>query len=57
MAYQRAVKKTFGLKNWDSNHVACQVAGVSTFRHSLAKKIFGIHVFIVRVFEPVLNED
>ena len=41
MVYHRAVKKTAGLKNWNSNHLGCQVAGISIFSHLLAKSYLG----------------
>ena len=38
VAYHKAVKKVCQLNVWDSNHVACEIAGVRTFKHLLAKR-------------------
>ena len=37
--YHKAVKKVCDLKPWDSNHNACEIVGVSIFRHLLAKRL------------------
>ena len=38
VAYHKAVKKICGLNVWDNNHNACDIAGVSIFKHLLAKR-------------------
>ena len=37
--YHKAVKRICGLNVWNSNHDACDIVGVSMFRHLMAKRI------------------
>ena len=39
VAYHKAIKKMMGLNVWDSNHQGCEMAGVSVFKHLLAKRL------------------
>ena len=38
VAYHKAIKRMCGLKTWDSNHEACNMAGLLLFRHMWAKR-------------------
>ena len=38
VAYHKAVKRVSGMNVWQSNHDACKVAGVNTFKHLYAKR-------------------
>ena len=38
VAYHKAVKRICGLYTWNSNHEACEIAGVLIFKHLLAKR-------------------
>ena len=42
VAYHKAVKNVCGMNVWDSNHVACELAGVSIFKNLLAKRWVGL---------------
>ena len=33
IGYHKAVKKIVGLRNHESNHLACNIAGLMTFKH------------------------
>ena len=39
VSYHKAVKKICGMVPWDSNHAACEVAGVFNFPHLLADRL------------------
>ena len=39
IAYHKAVKRITGRHVWDSNHEACEIAGVKTFRHLRATRL------------------
>ena len=39
VAYHKAVKRICGLNTWDSNHIACEIAGVKIFKHLLATRL------------------
>ena len=39
VAYHKAVKRICGLNVWDSNHIACEIVGVRTFKHLLANRL------------------
>ena len=42
VAYHKAIKIICGLNQWDSNHVACDQAGLPIFRHLLAKRVISV---------------
>ena len=56
VVYHRAVKKTVELKNCNSNHVGCQVAGVSIFRHLPAKRYLGFMLSLLESSSPCLTK-
>ena len=51
------MKRVAGINNWESNHAACEIVGINTFRHLQAKRMlnyfFGIlqsgNVFIANM--------
>ena len=49
------MKKTVGLKNWDSNHIGCQVAGASIFSHSMAKRYLTFKFSLLESSSPCLT--
>ena len=55
VVYHHAVKKTVDPKNWDNNHVGCQVAGVSIFMHLLAKRYLKLMLSLLESSSPSLT--
>ena len=54
VAYHKAVKQVCQMNIWDSNHVACELAGVPTFKHLLAKRWVGLWHRICGSLSPCL---
>ena len=52
IGYHKAVKKILGIKNWESNHKACQLADLMTFNHLMNwNKIRFAYKIIVHPFK------
>ena len=54
VVYHKAIKRICNLNVWDSNHLACEIAGVAIFKHMLAKKLVCFWHNIFRSKSPCL---
>ena len=56
IGYHKAVKKILSVSMHESNHFACQEAGLMTFNHLINKlKIFALRRFILRPCDFIRN--
>ena len=55
VSYHKAIKKMCGLRNWDSNHDACENLGLQIFRHLLATRLFSFYMNISSTPSPCIS--
>jgi len=55
VAYHKAVKRVASMNIWDSNHTACELVGVDTFPHLLAKRLLAHYISISYSRCPLLK--
>ena len=55
VAFHKAVKRVTGLDVWSSNHVACEVVGISVFRHLFFKRMFKFFLSLIASELPLFN--
>ena len=43
VAYHKAIKRMVGMKPWESNHTACEKAGLMVFKHLLSERLLNFY--------------
>ena len=43
VAYHKAIKKIVNMRNWESNHTACEKAGLMLFKHLLSERLLNFY--------------
>lgn len=54
VSYHKAIKRIMGLMPWDSNHTACEQAGLPIFKHFIFKKRLAFLHSIINCRSPCL---
>ena len=55
VAYHKAVKRICRMNVWESNHVACALAGIDIFKHHYAKRMVNFIFSLVNNDGPCLH--
>ena len=55
IGYHKAVKRICHLNVWDSNHVACELAGVPVFKHLQASRLYDFYLSLLNLSTPAYS--
>lgn len=55
ISYHKSLKRMCNLNVWDSNHMACSLLGMNTFKHFLAKRCLKFFIRMIKSTEPCIK--